>query len=70
MATMFTDIDDVVEYYVIPTLGGYADDYDVRGIAEAISHYDQEGFRIIESIHSDDNPEVYWDIVESHLKGN
>ena len=71
MATyLFTTIDDVVEYYVIPTLGDYAGDYDVRGIAEAISHYGQEGFRIIESIQSDDNPQAYWDIVASHARGN
>ena len=77
----FTDIDDVVEYYVIPTLGGHADDYDVRGIAEAISYYDDgcrdgvrhadmAGFRINQYIESYVNPRVYWDIVESHRKGN
>ena len=67
---MFTDINDVVECYVIPTLGDNAYDYDVRGIAEAISYFDQEGFRIIDSIQSGDNPLAYWDIVVSYRKEN
>lgn len=70
MTYLFIDIDDVVERVVIPTLGDYADDYDVRGIAEAISYYDQEGFRIIDAAQSDDNPKIYWDIVASHTRGN
>ena len=70
MAYLFIDIDDVVERVVIPTLGDYADDYDVMGIAKAISYYDQEGFRIIDAVQSDDNPKIYWDIVASHTRGN
>ena len=81
MAYLFTDIDEIVERYVIPTLGEYADDYDVRGIAKDISYYDlgyrhgvkmydQAGFRLIESIQSEVNPQVYWDIVASYAKGN
>ena len=81
MACLFTDINDVVECYVIPTLGDNVYDYDVRGIAEAISYFDlgyrygvkvndQEGFRIIDSIQSGDNPLAYWDIVVSYRKEN
>ena len=81
MATSFKTIDDVVEQYVHPTLGDYADDYDVRGIAEAISYYDdgycdgvrhadKAGFRISESIESNISPQVYWDIVASYARGN
>lgn len=29
----FTCIDDIVDYYVVPALGRYADDFDLRNIA-------------------------------------
>ena len=78
---LFTDIDEIVERYVIPTLGDYVDDYDVMGIAVGISYWDAEyrygvryadkaGFRIIPSILSGANPKVYWDIVDSYRKGH
>ena len=81
MAYLFTDINDVVDRYVVPTLGDHADDYDVMGIAEDISYYDdgyrdgvrhadKAGFRIFDSIESNISPQVYWDIVARHAKGN
>ena len=82
MSPLFSSIDDVVEQYVIPTLGEYADKFDVVGIAKAITFYDrgyrhgvvmrdQAGFRIVPSIESsDDNDHDYWQIVDSYLKRN
>ncbi len=81
---LFSSIDDVVEQYVIPMLGAYADDFDVVGIAKAITFYDrgyrkgvvmssQAGFRLIPSIFFGDvgvDGKDYWQIADSYAKGN
>lgn len=43
----FADIDDIVGYYVVPALGEYKDDFDVRNIAYFICcDHEPRGLRV------------------------
>lgn len=55
----FGNIRDVEDYYVIPSLGKFALDFDTEEIARRISHY-ENGCIVLNDISGDE----YWGIVE------
>lgn len=57
----YTTITDVVDYYVKPALGDWADGYDMVAIARAITEYTPKGFVVT---HDDD----FWKIADKHAR--
>lgn len=55
----YGSVRDVEEYYVIPSLGKFALDFDTEEITRRISHY-ANGCIVLNDISSDE----YWEIVE------
>ena len=55
----YESISDVEDYYIIPSLGKFALDFDTEEIARRISHY-ENGFIVLNDISGDE----YWEIVE------
>ena len=84
MATRFKTINDVVEEYVRPALGGWAEFYDIVSIAYEITfyltvrdddyvHFDRSQ-RILKDVHDPESKffdaDMFWDICEHYRKGN
>ena len=60
-----TTFDEFVERQILPTLGEYAGDYDVEGIARCVSTWDDKlGYVMIPRL----SHEGFWEVVERHDK--
>lgn len=58
---------DFIEHEILPTLGEFADDYDVDGIADAVTEYNG-GYGFKPEYRPDETGanEAYWDVVKAH----
>ena len=60
-----TTRDEFISDEILPTLDGYAEDFDIDAICDEVSEYDpREGYVWKEEYRDDET--AYWEVVRSH----